>query len=91
MSRAVVTVQHLTKRFGMETVLNDVTLTLTEGHIHGIIGRNGSGKTVLMKCICGFLRPTKGVVTVFGPRHGAENRAFQSAYRCAAQNRNPSQ
>lgn len=65
MSRAVVTVQHLTKCFGMETVLNDVTLTLTEGHIHGIIGRNGSGKTVLMKCICGFLRPTKGVVTVF--------------------------
>ena len=32
MSRAVVTVQHLTKRFGMETVLNDVSLTLTEGH-----------------------------------------------------------
>ena len=65
MSRAVVTVRHLTKRFGMETALDDVSLTLTEGHIHGIIGRNGSGKTVLMKCICGFLRPTKGVVTVF--------------------------
>lgn len=65
MSRAVVTVQHLTKCFGKETSLDDVSLTLTEGQIHGIIGRNGSGKTVLMKCICGFLRPTKGEVTVF--------------------------
>lgn len=65
MSRAVVTVRHLTKRFGTETALDDVSLTLMEGQIHGIIGRNGSGKTVLMKCICGFLRPTKGVVTVF--------------------------
>lgn len=68
----VVSVQHLTKRFGSETVLRDVSLTLAEGQIHGIIGRNGSGKTVLMKCICGFLRPTAGTVEVFGKTIGRD-------------------
>lgn len=66
----VVSVQHLTKRFGSETVLQDVSLELAEGQIHGIIGRNGSGKTVLMKCICGFLRPSEGKVEVFGKAIG---------------------
>lgn len=59
-------VQELCKSFGQEQVLKNVSLTLEAGKIHGIIGRNGSGKTVLMKCICGFLRPTSGQVTVFG-------------------------
>lgn len=56
---------HLIKEFGSETVLKDVSLSLKQGQIHGIIGRNGSGKTVLMKCICGFLQPTRGAVRVF--------------------------
>ena len=57
MREIVVDVQHVSKSFGSEQVLEDVTLQLMRGKIHGIIGRNGSGKTVLMKCICGFLRP----------------------------------
>lgn len=60
-----VQVLHLYKEFGNETVLKDVSLSLKKGQIHGIIGRNGSGKTVLMKCICGFLKPTMGAVRVF--------------------------
>lgn len=60
-----VEVLHLYKEFGSETVLKDVSLTFEKGKIHGIIGRNGSGKTVLMKCICGFLKPTMGAVRVF--------------------------
>ena len=56
MREIVVDVQHVSKSFGSEQVLEDVTLQLMRGKIHGIIGRNGSGKTVLMKCICGFLR-----------------------------------
>ena len=59
-------VKELCKSFGQEQVLKNVNLTLETGKIHGIIGRNGSGKTVLMKCICGFLRPTSGQATVFG-------------------------
>lgn len=66
MNDIAVHVQHLTRRFGAETVLKDVSLTLPTGMIHGMIGRNGSGKTVLMKCICGFLTPTEGTVQVFG-------------------------
>lgn len=59
-----VSVQGVTKRFGEETVLKNVTHDFEEGKIHGIVGNNGSGKTVLMKCICGFLLPTKGRVMV---------------------------
>lgn len=64
-SSIAVQVLHLYKEFGNETVLKDVVLSLKKGQIHGIIGRNGSGKTVLMKCICGFLKPTMGAVRVF--------------------------
>ncbi len=66
----VVEVKQLCKSFGAEQVLKDVNLSLQNGLIHGIIGRNGSGKTVLMKCICGFLMPSAGSVRVFGKRIG---------------------
>lgn len=72
MNDLAVSVQCLTKRFGSETVLQNVSLALEQGKIHGIIGRNGSGKTVLMKCICGFLRPTSGTVQVFGKQIGTD-------------------
>ena len=65
-------VQALCKRFGQDQVLKDVSLSLAHGQIHGIIGRNGSGKTVLMKCICGFLRPTSGTITVFDKAIGSD-------------------
>jgi ABC-2 type transport system ATP-binding protein len=45
-------------------VLTNVTHDFEEGRIHGIVGNNGSGKTVLMKCICGFLFPTSGKILV---------------------------
>ena len=47
----IITVEHVTKRFGQATVLNDINVSFEKGKIHGLIGRNGSGKTVLMKCI----------------------------------------
>lgn len=72
MSDIAVSVQHITKRFGSDTVLKDVSMELEQGKIHGIIGRNGSGKTVLMKCICGFLRPTEGAAQVFGKTIGKD-------------------
>ena len=57
---------HVTKKFGQELVLKEVNLTLEQGRVYGIVGNNGSGKTVLMKCICGFLIPTTGLIQVFG-------------------------
>ena len=59
-----ISVQHVSQQFGEETVLRDVSHEFEEGRIHGIVGNNGSGKTVLMKCICGFLLPTKGKIFV---------------------------
>jgi ABC-2 type transport system ATP-binding protein len=59
-----ISVQDVYKRFGEETVLTGVSHDFEEGKIHGIVGNNGSGKTVLMKCICGFLLPTKGKILV---------------------------
>ena len=62
----------LVKRFRNINALDHLSITWDQGKIHGIIGRNGSGKTVLMKCICGFLRPTTGAVKVFGKKIGTD-------------------
>lgn len=62
--RTVVRVEHVSMVFQDEEVLHDVSCEFQEGKIYGIVGNNGSGKTVLMKCICGFLRPTKGKIFV---------------------------
>lgn len=71
MSNAV-EIRGVYKNFGNEAVLKDINLDLNKGAIHGIIGRNGSGKTVLMKCILGFLKPTQGEITVFDKRIGKD-------------------
>ena len=47
-------------------ILKNINVCFAKNKIHGLIGRNGSGKTMLMKCICGFVRPTSGNVTVDG-------------------------
>lgn len=62
----------VTRRFGEDLVLKEVNLTLEAGRVYGIVGNNGSGKTVLMKCICGFLAPTTGTVHVFGKQVGRD-------------------
>lgn len=54
----------VTKSFGEEMVLKGITHSFEKGRIHGIMGFNGSGKTVMFKCICGFLKPDSGVVWV---------------------------
>lgn len=59
-------VENVSKDFAQERVLRSVTSKFESGLIHGIVGNNGSGKTVLMKCICGFLVPTEGKITVNG-------------------------
>lgn len=53
-----------------QDILRNITIHFEKGKIHGLIGRNGSGKTMLMKCICGFVRPTLGSVTIAGKHIG---------------------
>ena len=60
----MIEITNLCKSFKDTKVLNDITIKIKKGNIIGIIGRNGSGKTVLFKCICGLISPTKGTVKI---------------------------
>ncbi len=68
----IIQIEHAVKTFGKTTVLQDVSLTVRKGTICGIVGRNGSGKTVLFKAVCGFYRLTSGTITVKGKRLGKD-------------------
>lgn len=67
-----ISVRNISKDFGQERVLKSVSRDFEKGRIHGIVGNNGSGKTVLMKCMCGFLLPTEGKVIVNGKQVGKD-------------------
>ena len=69
---AMIEVQNVNKSFGEEHVLKDVSHNFETGKIHGIVGNNGSGKTVLMKCICGFLKPDSGTIFVNNKQVGRD-------------------
>ena len=62
----VLDVQNVTKKFGLVTAVNHVSLQVTEGEIYGLTGPNDSGKTTLVKMILGHLRPTSGNIVVSG-------------------------
>lgn len=68
----VVQVKNVKKSYGEQKVLDDVCLELEKGKIYGLVGRNGSGKTVLMKCILGLCLADAGEITVYGHRIGKE-------------------
>ena len=65
-------IHDLVKTFGQDTVLKGINRNFEAGKIHGIVGNNGSGKTVMFKCICGFLQPTSGKVFVAGKQIGKD-------------------
>ena len=66
MKEDYIVVEHAVKKYKDTIALNDVSLTFAQNQIHGIIGRNGSGKTVLLKCICGLTRLTSGRIILDG-------------------------
>ena len=66
MKNYAILVEHLTKTYGEHTVLSDVSVSFEKNKIHGLIGRNGSGKTMLLKCICGLTPVSMGKITVNG-------------------------
>lgn len=69
---AAIKVENITKKFGETTVLDGISLTFDKNKIHGLIGRNGSGKTMLLKCICGFVIPTTGTIYINGMQIGKD-------------------
>ena len=72
MEQFVIEVKNVSKSFKGIPVLNDINITCRSGKIYGIIGYNGSGKTVLFKCICGFLHVDSGEISVNGRVMGKE-------------------
>ncbi len=61
-----VEISHISKTLRGAKVLDDVSLTLEGGNIYGLVGENGSGKTMLMRTVCGLVRPDRGSVTFDG-------------------------
>lgn len=63
----VINIQNLTKKINGQIVLKQINLRIfSQKGIYGLVGENGSGKSMLLKAICGFIGPTEGEVTVFG-------------------------
>ena len=62
----IICVENVNKSYKGNQVLQNINISFETGKIHGIIGRNGSGKTVLIKTICGFVHPDTGRVLVDG-------------------------
>lgn len=72
MQENAIVVENVVKHFKKVTALDHVSKSFEKGKIHGIIGRNGSGKTVMFKCICGFMPYEEGKITVEGKHIGKD-------------------
>jgi len=68
----MIEIKNVSLKIGKTDILKSINISFEKGKIHGLIGRNGSGKTMLMKCICGFIKPTDGDIFVAGKRIGKD-------------------
>lgn len=66
MTENVIEIENLSRHFGAKQALSDVSLSIPEGCVFGLVGENGAGKTTLLRHVLGFLKPQQGVVRVFG-------------------------
>ena len=66
MKKTMLQTRGLTKQYGEFTALDRVSLTLNEGDIYGLVGRNGAGKTTFFKCVMGLAKPTSGEIVISG-------------------------
>jgi daunorubicin resistance ABC transporter ATP-binding subunit len=62
----IIEIQHLTRQFGSNTAVNDISLNIERGEVFGLLGPNGAGKSTLLSMLCTILRPTSGTATVNG-------------------------
>jgi ABC-2 type transport system ATP-binding protein len=75
MTKPVVEMANLAKRFGTLTAVDDLSLTVNEGEILGFLGPNGAGKTTTIQMLCGLLKPDSGTVHLFGKEIGSDGRS----------------
>lgn len=71
----MIKIRNVSKRFKKTEIFEDVSLELPKGKIVGLVGENGSGKSVLMKMLCGYSKPNTGAINVYGETLGV-NRDF---------------
>lgn len=93
MSNSVIDIINVSKVIKDKNILNNISVSFNTGHIYGIVGRNGSGKTMLFKAICGLINTTSGEIKVFNklitngnfPKNTGiiiENPGFLPQYNC---------
>lgn len=68
----MIEVNNVSKSFKNVTVIDQVNVTFADERITGIVGRNGSGKTILFKMICGLMKPSEGTIIVNGEQIGKD-------------------
>lgn len=73
---SLIEVKNVSKKFGKKIILRDVSFTVAQGETIGLVGANGSGKSVLFKILCGFEKPDSGKVYVRGKQLGNDRRDF---------------
>ena len=78
MPEAVIEIRSLTKKFGNNLAVDDVSLTIYKGEMFGLVGADGAGKTTTIRTLCGLLNPTSGSVSVLGMDVGKNRRTVQS-------------
>ena len=74
----VLETQNLTKIYGQKEAARDVNLHVREGQIYGLIGRNGAGKTTIMRMISGLSQPTRGTYSLFGQNGMAKQKLLKN-------------
>ena len=74
----MIRVEHLSRRYGDFTAVDDVSFEIPRGEVVGLLGHNGAGKTTIMKMITGFLEPTDGEIRVDDLEVGRDARAIQA-------------
>lgn len=80
-----ITIENVSKEYKNEYVLRNITLTLQSGKVYGLYGKNGSGKTMLMRMICGLIRPTTGRIYIDGKELG-KNISFPNSVGALIEN-----
>ena len=65
----MISIEHLTKRYGTQTAVDDVSFTCPPGTVTGFLGPNGAGKSTTMRALCGLTIPTRGTATIGGRRY----------------------
>jgi ABC-2 type transport system ATP-binding protein len=73
----MIQVEHLTRRYGELTAVDDVSFHIGRGEVVGLLGHNGAGKTTIMKMMTGYLEPTAGTIRIGDLEIGPDTRAIQ--------------